>query len=152
MAHLSYLYYLYFLSLAELRAELGAQMERERELKEHLEKQLSEEQKIRCKFTFFSFPTSSTFLNFRDLTFDLCLSFIVMYQKRYKKERRFRRKVEQDLQLYQQQHQLQANSAILKASPSPTLESQAPASQETGQTGQTQPTGQEASEEKSLEL
>src|SRR5688572_6304795 len=34
---------------AELRAELAAQIERERELREHIEKQLNEEQKIRSK-------------------------------------------------------------------------------------------------------
>lgn len=34
---------------AELRAELATQLDRERELREHLEKQLNDEQKIRCK-------------------------------------------------------------------------------------------------------
>jgi hypothetical protein len=36
------------LQKAELRAELAAQIERERELREHIEKQLNEEQKLEC--------------------------------------------------------------------------------------------------------
>lgn len=41
---------------AELRAELVAQLEREREMREHLEKQLNEEQKVRCElFNYFLF-------------------------------------------------------------------------------------------------
>jgi len=41
----------FFYFTAELRAELAAQIEKERELRDHAEKQLNEEQKIRRKFT-----------------------------------------------------------------------------------------------------
>jgi hypothetical protein len=36
-------------STVELRAELAAQIDREREIRDQIEKQLNEEQKIRCK-------------------------------------------------------------------------------------------------------
>ena len=47
---------------AELRAELAAQLEREREMREHLEKQLNEEQKIRCKSLFDFWKKNSIFI------------------------------------------------------------------------------------------
>ena len=39
----------FFLYIAEIRNEYSNQLERERELREHVEKQLNEEQKIRGK-------------------------------------------------------------------------------------------------------
>lgn len=42
----------YTFSTAELRAELGTQVDREREMREHVEKQFHEEQKIRSKYSF----------------------------------------------------------------------------------------------------
>lgn len=54
--HLIYLtnsfahFFIFFFVSAELRAEYSSQLEREHEMREHVEKQYQEEQKIRSKF------------------------------------------------------------------------------------------------------
>ena len=101
-------------------------------MREHLEKQLNEEQKVRCElFNYFLFLFQTLQFNFNYVS--------VVYQKRFKKERRFRKKLEQEIhqiqkqnqilqnnkqQQQQQQQQVQSNQASLKSPPSPQQQQQ----------------------------